>query len=260
MKIFRQNIFNTEALVVRISNFGESDRLINLITPKNGLVRGIAKGAKKQNSRIGGHIDLLKFIKLSVKTNKSLCTFNQAETLNSFNGFKNNLSKMSRGIYMGEIAEKFSVEWGENKNLFNLLVQSLSLLEKTTDYELITRWYEIQLLRISGFAPELNICVESGKKIDPGNHLFSSDKGGIVDISSKPSDGNPLIPAPINTIKLLKFISNNQWNNVCKVKVDNKTLDNTKRILKDYIRYTLGNSPKSEYFMDEIIQKEKNRL
>ena len=45
-----------------------------------------------------------------------------------------------------------------------------------------------------------------------------------------------------------------------KVKVDNKTLDSTKRILKDYIRYTIGNSPKSEYFMDEIIQKEKNRL
>ena len=62
------------------------------------------------------------------------------------------------------------------------------------------------------------------------------------------------------SIKLLKFISNNHWDTVYKVKVGNKTLDSTKRILKDYIRYTIGNSPKSEYFMDEIIQKEKNRL
>ena len=50
MRNFRQNIFNTEAIVVRINNFGESDRLINIITPKNGLIRGIAKGAKKPKS------------------------------------------------------------------------------------------------------------------------------------------------------------------------------------------------------------------
>ena len=64
----------------------------------------------------------------------------------------------------------------------------------------------------------------------------------------------------IEHANILKFISNNHWDTVYKVKVDNKTLDSTKRILKDYIRYTIGNSPKSEYFMDEIIQKEKNRL
>ena len=257
MRNFRQNIFNTESIVVRINNFGESDRLINIITPKNGLIRGIAKGAKKPKSRIGGHLDLLKFIKLSVKINKNLATFNQTETLNSFNGFRNNLSRMSRGIYMGEIAEKLSVEGAENIGLFDLLVKSLHFLEKTNNFELITRWYELNSLKVSGFSPELNMCVETGKEIQPGNHLFSTDKGGIVDINAKPSDGTSLIPASMNTIKLLRHLNKFEWKDPYKVLVDNQTLYNSKRILREYIHFIIGNPIKSEYFMDEIFHKEK---
>ena len=67
MKHFRPELQTTEAVVVRTNNFGESDRLINIVTPHHGLIRGIVKGAKKPRSRIGGPLDLLKFVKLSVK-------------------------------------------------------------------------------------------------------------------------------------------------------------------------------------------------
>lgn len=259
MKHFRPELQTTEAVVVRTNNFGESDRLINIVTPHHGLIRGIVKGAKKPRSRIGGPLDLLKFVKLSVRINTNLSIFTQAETLNGFPGFRNNVSRMARGSYIGEIAEKFSMEGNPNPSLFKLLVESLSILEDTVKLEMLTRWYEVKLLQVTGFAPELDNCVETGKTINPGNHLFSTDKGGLVSMGAKPFGGQPLLPASINTIKLLKNLKRSNWLDICNVKVDDNTLRSAARILRQYLHYTLGSSAKSESFMDDIRYRESNQ-
>jgi len=259
MKHFRPELQTTEAVVVRTNNFSESDRLINIITPNHGLIRGIVKGAKKPRSRIGGPLDLLKFVKLSVRINTTLSIFTQAETLNGFPSFRNNVSRMATGSYIGEIAEKFSVEGNPNPSLFNLLVKSLTILEDTEKLEMLTRWYEIKLLQATGFVPELDSCVETGKTISPGNHLFSVDKGGLVSMEAKPFGGQPLLPASINTIKLLKNLKRSNWLDICNVKVDSNTLRNASRILREYLHYTLGSPAKSESFMDAIRYRESNQ-
>ena len=58
--------YTTDGVVVRVLDLGEADRIITLVTPVHGLVRGVAKAARKPGSKLGGHLDLLRHVSVSV--------------------------------------------------------------------------------------------------------------------------------------------------------------------------------------------------
>ena len=54
----RERVYQTEGIGLRRSDFGESDRLLTVLTPERGKIRLIAKGARKPSSRKSGHVEL----------------------------------------------------------------------------------------------------------------------------------------------------------------------------------------------------------
>ena len=58
----KPEIYTTTGIVIKINNLGESDRIVTIITPNFGLVRGVAKSARKTGSKLGGHFDILKYL------------------------------------------------------------------------------------------------------------------------------------------------------------------------------------------------------
>jgi len=48
---------STPALVLRTRPFGESDRIVTLLTEQHGKVAGIAKGAKNSRRRFAGTLE-----------------------------------------------------------------------------------------------------------------------------------------------------------------------------------------------------------
>ena len=48
----------TEALLLRALDFGESDRIVHLLTPERGRVAAIAKGARRSVRRFPGTLDI----------------------------------------------------------------------------------------------------------------------------------------------------------------------------------------------------------
>jgi DNA repair protein RecO (recombination protein O) len=130
-------------VVVRTSNLGEADRIITLVTPVHGLVRGVAKAARKPGSKLGGHLDLLRHVSVSVRETRTLHGFSQVSTIEGFRGLREDLDRFSRASYISEMAEKFSVENGANQPLFRLLVDVLGSVEKTSNLELVVHFFEM---------------------------------------------------------------------------------------------------------------------
>ncbi|HEY8493863.1 MAG TPA: recombination protein O N-terminal domain-containing protein, partial [Myxococcota bacterium] len=50
---------DTEALVLRVVDYGESDRIAHLLTPETSRLTVIAKGARRSRKRFPGALDLL---------------------------------------------------------------------------------------------------------------------------------------------------------------------------------------------------------
>jgi DNA repair protein RecO (recombination protein O) len=244
--------YTTDGVVVRTSNLGEADRIITLVTPIHGVVRGVAKAARKPGSKLGGHLDLLKHVSVSIRETRTLHGLSQAATVNGFRGLRNDLDKFSRASYVSEMAERFSVENGANQPLFRLLIAVLASLETTDNPEMAIHFFEMRLLQLSGFAPQLSKCVETGVVLEPANHLYSADRGGLVNNESRPVGESALLPAGLNTIKLLRFLSRTDIQQAGVMKPNEGEHKQLSRILRAQIHHVLDRGLRSEAFMDEV--------
>ncbi len=255
----RPRTFSVEAVVVRASDFGEADRLITLLTPFNGLVRAVARGARKPKSRLGGNVDLLRHIKASINEGRSLHSVSQVQSVSSLRGLHSGLEKMSTGIYMAELAERFSVEGGSNPALFNQLVRMLQVLDAEPMHPLMSRWFEMQVLRINGFVPTITQCVDCGTDLEPQGHVFSPERGGIVCPDCRASESDVLLPASLNTVKLLRHMARAKWDAVRPLSPDEDELRQVGRILKEHLHFVLDRNVRSTAFMDEVTRWRSNR-
>ena len=250
----RPRTYSVEAVVVRASDFGEADRLVTLLTPFAGLVRAVARGARKPKSRLGGNVDLLRHIKASLAEGRSLHSVSQVESLTSLRGLHSGLEKMSTGLYMAEVAERFSVEGGPNPALFNQFVQMLKWLDQESLHPLMVRWFDVQLLRINGFLPAINDCVDCGAGLAPESHVFSPSRGGLVCPDCRASENDVLLPASMNAIKLLRHMARSQWAAVRSIDCGDEDLRQVSRVLREHMQFVLDRHVRSSAFMDEVTK------
>lgn len=250
----RPRTYSVEAVVVRASDFGEADRLVTLLTPFAGLVRAVARGARKPKSRLGGNVDLLRHIKVSVNEGRTLHSVSQAQSISSLRGLHSSLEKMSTGLYVAEMAEKFSVEGGSNPALFNQLVQMLQTVSDEALHPLMPRWFEVQVLRMNGFLPAINECVDCSAQLEPQGHVFSPSRGGIVCPECRASESDVLLPASLNTVKLLRHMARAKWDAVRPISAGEDDVRQVGRILKEHLQFVLDRNLRTTAFMDEVTR------
>jgi len=87
----KKKYFQTESIVLNLFNLGEADRIITLLTPNYGIIRAVAKGVRKPNSRNGGHLDILNKINAYVRIGENLNNLSQADTIDGYGEIKQNL-------------------------------------------------------------------------------------------------------------------------------------------------------------------------
>jgi len=256
----RARTYKTEGIVLRHSDIGEADRLLTLLTPDRGLVRATARGARRPTSKLGGHLDLLRHVILSVHVGRTLDTVTQAETVASFPRLRSNLDGMSRGLYLAELAERFSAEGAPNFAVFRLLAGALDHLETRaaaaetgrTPADLLLRWFELRLLALTGFQPGFHDCVECGAELQPEDHVFSAERGGIVCPNCRAAGGDVLLPASVPALRLLRNLGRADFPSVSGLRLGQQESRQAERILRAHITYVLDRAVRSAAFMDEV--------
>ncbi|MBI3161362.1 MAG: DNA repair protein RecO, partial [Chloroflexi bacterium] len=173
--------FRVSAVVVRHSDWGEADRLLTLYTREQGMMRALAKGARKITSRKAGHLQPFTHVTLQLAKGRDLPIVTQAETVNAFLPLHDDLVKTGYAAYVIELLYRFSYEEeGGNPVIFRLLVETLDRIEKEADAWLPIRYYEMRLLDAVGFRPRLFECANCGREILPEDQFFSFTAGGVI--------------------------------------------------------------------------------
>jgi DNA repair protein RecO (recombination protein O) len=133
-----------------------------------------------------------------------------------------------------------------------LLVDVLGSVEKTSNLELVVHFFEMRLLQLSGFAPELSRCVETGVELEPTDHLYSAERGGLVNSEARPVGETALLPASLNTIKLLRFLARTDVVHAGGMNSGEDESRQLSRIMRAQIHQVLDRGLRSEAFMDEV--------
>ena len=156
----RSHTLHVESVVLRHSDWGEADRLLTIFSREQGKLRCVAKGARKLLSRKAGHLEPFTRVSLLLAKGSDLWIVTQAETLDAYLPIKEDLVRTGTAAYVVELLDRFTYEEGENHTLYDLLVETLQRLAVEQDLFLAVRYYEIHLLSILGFKPELFRCVK----------------------------------------------------------------------------------------------------
>jgi DNA repair protein RecO (recombination protein O) len=173
----------TPALVLRTRPFGESDKIVSLLTQNLGKITGIAKGAKRSRRRFANSLEPFSLVHLQVQDhpNRSLAFIVSAELLLSFTRVVSSLTKISYASYMVEITEGLIAEREENLLIFNHLRDALSYLDQAEPSLRFLTSFELILLSLAGYQPFFDRCkyCGNGRHQSTPQWYFSFQDGGI---------------------------------------------------------------------------------
>lgn len=175
-------LYRTRGIVLRSFNLSDSDKLVTFMTERYGKVKCVAKAARKIKSRYIGSLEPMSFIHLIYfgKENQQLHRLNHADIIESFQTVREDFQKLYTGIYMNELVDCMAPEGHQEVSIFNLLLDSLEALKEQTNLEPLCRMFEIRLLSLSGYRPELDQCTVCKSTKANGWIGFSYNRRGIV--------------------------------------------------------------------------------
>jgi DNA repair protein RecO (recombination protein O) len=250
----RERTYRTEAIVLRRKDFGEADRMLTLFTPERGKVRVVAKGIRKPRSRKAGHLELFTCSRLLLAKGRDLDVITQAETVNAYRPLREDLLRGAYAAYAVELLDRFMPDEQENSELYALLRGALGWICVSPNLALTARYYELQLLSLAGFQPELRQCVAGGEKIVAEDQFFSPEEGGVV-CAKCGSAGPSRVPISISALKLLRYFQAHDYASAIVVHVRPAVEAELERILLVYITHLLERQLKSVEFL-KLIRRE----
>ena len=249
----RERSIRTEGIVLRRRDFGESDRILVLFTRKMGRVSVIAKGARKPSSKISGHLELFMRSSFLISRGRNLHILTQADMIDDFEPLRKDLSGIGIGSYVVELVDAVTYEEGSNVKLYNLLVSTLDSLSAGENPGIIIRYYELHLLDLVGFRPELFVCVECGKKIIEQDQFLSGELGGTVcpECALGAKKGG-FRPVSSRALKYLRHFQRSEINSLISLKIPSEIIEELEKLTHYYLTHTLEGHLNSPAFIKRI--------
>lgn len=169
------SLFETEALILRTYNLAEADKIVVCLSRSAGLIRGVAKNCRKLKNRFGASLEPFTLINLTYfeKENQELVSFSQTEILRSRFNLSSNATVLSGFSYMGDLLLDFSPPRQANDNLYRMALACFEAVSQSPpDLEWVLRYFEVWLLKIEGFLPDLRRCSDCQKSLDDEEVLY----------------------------------------------------------------------------------------
>lgn len=260
----RSRLYTTEAIILRRTDYGEADRLLTIITPQLGKLRVMAKGARKITSRKAGHVELFTRVQLLLARGRTFDIVSQAETIEAHRPLREDLLRGGYAHYLGELADQFSQEGSEDAALYALLVRGLGWLCRASSPALAARCFEMQLLAIGGYQPQLFRCARTNAALEidlagpassPPYTPFSPQDGGTLSARAAAHARDTLSLAPA-TLMALRALQSTPADDALNLDVPEATLHQVERAMRQYLNHVLERSLRSARFVSEIEKTE----
>ena len=172
----------TEALVLKVFDHGESDKIITLFSLDYGKITAIAKGAKRSKIRFVNKLELFTWLKITLAENRysSMVRIDEAEVVNHFQEIRTKYANFAAATLCCELILNWTAERDEDKRIFKLIHWTFQELEMTRPLA-TTLFFHLHLLTILGFQLQFNCCGSCGSQdAKDGPYLFTPGNGGIV--------------------------------------------------------------------------------
>lgn len=170
----------TQGIVLKQTNFKDSDKILTLFCRENGKINAMAKGARRTKSPLIGSTQIFCYSDFVLYKGRSFYHINQGEVLNTFYSLREDLYKLAYGSYILEIVEAGITEGESNERIFLLVLKTLKTLSLMEDGFLkLLLAFQLKFMSFIGYKPQLKNCVICNNS-ELGEIKFSINHGGVI--------------------------------------------------------------------------------
>ena len=193
----------TRGLVLRTTEYKETDRILTVLTAEDGLLTLKARGVRSNRSKLKGACQLLTYAEFTVSEVRGFRFISEATAIEMFAGLRNDIVLLALGSYFAQLAEVLSQEDAASPALLSLILNALYALSKLQKPpRLVKAATELRLAAIAGYQPELSGCCVCG---NPEPDRFSIAEGTLECAACRSGDGvrMPLSPASLAAMRYI---------------------------------------------------------
>ncbi|MBB3906896.1 DNA repair protein RecO [Anoxybacillus rupiensis] len=245
-----------EAIVLRTIDYGETHKIVTLLTREWGKVAVMARGAKKPNSRLSSVTHLFTYGHYLIQKSRGVGSLHQGEIIDALRGIREDIFATAYASYVVELTDKIMEERRPNPYLFELLLQTLKYMNDGLDLEILTYIYEMKMLRVIGLPPSLDGCAVCGRS--EGRFSFSIKEGGFLCDQCEEKDPYRFSLSSA-AVRLLRLFYHLDLSRLGKISVKKETKNELHHVISAYYDEYSGLSLKTKRFLEQIEQL-KSRL
>lgn len=238
-----------EGIVLKARAYGESNKIVTLMTREAGKVACMARGAKKPASRLAGVTQPFMHGSFLVQRTSGMGTMQQGEHYSSMRHIQTDIIATAYASYVVELVDRLVEEGGPEPFAFEVLLQALNAIEEGYDPEAIALFVDWKMLPYAGVQPVLHACAGCGA-ID-GEFAFSFTQGGFLCHRCFSLDPYiiRLTPTQLKLIRMFYTVSIEQ---VGKLDLKPQTKQFIKKIVTTIYEEQTGIRLKSRAFIEQL--------
>ena len=164
---------------------------------------------------------------------------------------RDDLTRIGYGLYVLELVERFMPDEEPLPALYDLLTRTLHRMLQAADPRIAVRYYEVHLLDLLGFRPQLFHCVSCGEPIQPQDQYFGFLAGGVL----CPACGEErphTRPVRVDTLRYLRHFQRSAWPEARKAQPAEATHQELEALLQAYFAYLLERALYTPAFLRRI--------
>ncbi|MCK5229503.1 MAG: DNA repair protein RecO [Desulfobulbaceae bacterium] len=250
----------TPAVVLKVTDHGESDKIVTFCSPIRGKLTGIAKGAKRSKKRFVNKLEIFSYLNITYveKGRSTLVRIDQAELIASFLSLRKNFKRYSAASLICEQTLNWIRENDRDEELFKLLIWALEGLEGGQSIVGTVILFHIRMFTILGFQPQISGCIRCGRTDHDGApYRFNMERSDLVCRKCRSDAMGHGTLMSINTVKLLQKAQKLPLHKLGRLKFSTGPAKEAIALLKGYGHHLLQREIHSWDAFERLLGKEK---
>lgn len=247
-------IQKTDAIVLRRQDVRETSLALTFYTRDFGKIRGLLRGVRGSRAESWGlgALEILSHDDIIFYEPKKgdVSTVSQCDLKEFFGHIRGSLDRLAYAAYIAELLDSVTDLYDPNPDVFDLLSNSLRLMDGQSSPKRVARIFEIKLLHLLGLMPTLESCATCGSKIGD-SAKFSVRHGGLICKNCLCSDTNAR-PMMAGTARFIEHIRKFPFEKLERVKVSEAVGKELESSLRKFLDYHIERHLKTLDFIREV--------
>ena len=242
-------IIEDEILVLKEIRYNDNDKILHALSKKNGKIQIVSRGCRKNKSPLVNISQIMAFSKCQLFVSRDMYILNSGELIDNFYNIRNNITAFLHGTYILELLNYISQENEVDGKAYDMTIRLFQILESVDDdekkIENIISIYELKLISMLGYRPQLKECILCGEKLNNKSlYSFNIKDGGIQ--SKQCIDNKNCANINVSGYEI-SYKNIVLLNNILMSKLDDEDIinaisDNINFLIKKYLFYHIGKS------------------